>query len=343
MSNDTLSQAPADSSLAQHLMVMVLGVAQTAVLCTAAQLGLADHMKDGPKSVAALAEATGTHLPTLTRLMGVLVHLGLCVETAPGQFTCTSLGTLLQTEAPQSVRHFAMVNGGEWYGPTWPHLTHSVRTGTSAFEAVVGMPAYAYFQQHPAALAVFQQTMSDLSAEEGLAVRDAYDFARCHTVVDVGGGRGGLLAILLQAFPSLQGILLDLPVVVEGAQAVFHTEPLRGRCQLVGGDFLAAVPAGGDLYILKRVLVDRTDDEARTLFTNIRRSITPQGRVLVADPDGRTLFGKLYDMLMLMVFGSRLRTEAEVQALFDQTGFTLTRAIETRSMTSLRLLEGAPA
>ena len=84
---------------------------------------------------------------------------------------------------------------------------------------------------------------------------------------------------------------MDLPVVVEGAQSVFQTEPLRGRCQLVGGDFLAAVPAGGDLYILKRVLVDRTDDEARTLFTNIRRAIAPQGRVLVADPDGRSSFG----------------------------------------------------
>jgi C-methyltransferase len=103
------------------------------------------------------------------------------------------------------------------------------------------------------------------------------------------------------------------------------------------------MPTGGDLYILKQVLVDRTDDEACTLFTNIRRAIAPQGRVLVADPDSHSPFGPLYDMLMLMVFGSRLRSDTEVQALFAQTGFTLTRAIETRSMTTLRLLEGAPA
>jgi len=343
MTNDTLTQSPAESSLAQHLLSMVLGVAQTAVLCTAAQLGLADHLKDGPKSVSALAEATGAHPPTLARLLAVLAHLGLFAETTPGQFTCTPLGALLQTDAPQSVRHFAMLNGGEWFGPTWPRLAQSVRTGTSAFESAHGMNIYSYLPQHPAALTLFQQTMSDLSADEGLAVRDAYDFARCHTVVDVGGGRGGLLAILLQGFPSLQGILYDLPVVLEGADAVFQTQPLRSRCQLVGGNFLEAVPAGGDLYILKRVLVDRTDDEARTLFTNIRRAIAPKGRVLVADPDERSSFGKMYDMLMLMVFGSRLRTEVEVQALFAQTGFTLTRAIETRSMTGLRLLEGVPA
>src|SRR5262245_42520822 len=247
MTNDLVTQSPTDSSLAQHLLSMALGVAQTSVLCTAAQLGLADHVKDGPKSVAALAETTGTHLPTLTRLLGVLVHLGLFVETAPGQFTCTPLGALLQTDAPQSVRHFVMLIGGDWYGPTWPQLAQSVRTGTSDVEAVYGMNVYRYLPQQPAALAVFQQTMSDLSADEGLAVRDAYDFSGCHTVVDVGGGRGGLLAILLQAFPSLQGILFDLPVVVEGAQAVFQTAPLQGRCQLVVGDLLAAVPAGGDL------------------------------------------------------------------------------------------------
>ena len=343
MTNALSSQLPSDSALAQHLQVMILGVAQTSVLCAAAQLGLADHLKDGPKSVTALAEATGTHPPTLARLMDKLVHLGLCVESAPGQFACTPLGALLQTDAPHSVRHFAMLMGGEWYGPTWPRLAQSVRTGASAFESVSGINVYTYFQQNPAARGVFLQTMSDLTTEEGLAIRDTYDFAHYQTVVDIGGARGGLLAILLQAFPSLEGILFDLPTVVEGAQMVFRPETFRGRCQLVGGNFLVTVPAGGDLYILKRVLVDRTDDEARTLLTNIRRAMAPQGRLLVADPDSRSPYGKLYDMLMLMVFGSRLRTEAEVQALFAQTGFTLTRAIETQASTALRLLEGVPA
>jgi hypothetical protein len=88
MTNDTLTQSPADSSLAQHLLGMALGVAQTSVLCTAAQLGLADHVKDGPKSVAALAESTGTHPPTLTRLMGVLAHLGLALSTCRAAVRC---------------------------------------------------------------------------------------------------------------------------------------------------------------------------------------------------------------------------------------------------------------
>jgi hypothetical protein len=332
-----------ESSLAQHLLVMIMGVAQTSVLCTAAQLGLADHLKDGPKTVAALAEATGTLPPILARLLSVLAHLGLLAETASGQFTSTPLGALLQTDAPHSLRHLAMLMGNEPLGHTWPHLVESVRTGTSAFERVFAMPAYSYYQQHPTLLAVFQQAMSDLSMQEGLALCEAYDFTGCRTVVDVGGGRGGMLALLLHAFPALHAILVDVPAVVEGAHAVFDVEPLRGRCQLVGGDFLAAVPAGGDLYILKRVLVDRTDDEAHTLLTNIRRAMAPQGRVLVADPDSRSPYGQLYDMMMLLVFGSHLRPDADMQALFAQAGFTLTRTIETRAVTTLRLFEGVPA
>jgi hypothetical protein len=98
MTNDPVTQSPANSSLALHLLSMALGVAQTAV-CTAAQLGLADHVNDGPKSVAALAEATGTHLPTLTRLMDVLVYLGLFRQTAPGRLVanrCAAVGPPLR-------------------------------------------------------------------------------------------------------------------------------------------------------------------------------------------------------------------------------------------------------
>jgi O-methyltransferase domain len=333
-------QSTPDVSLAQQLLAMTLGVAQTQVLCVAAQLGLADLVRDEPKTVEVLAAATGTHAPTLARLMEVLVHLGLFAEPAPGQFLCTPFGALLQTEAPYSVRHYAMLMGGEWFAQAWPHLLQSIQAGTNAFESVVGMNVYRYLQQHPTGGTVLQQAMSDLSTQEGLAIREAYDFTSCQTLVDVGGGRGGLLATLLQAFPALRGILFDVPSVVESAQAVLHTDALQGRCQLVGGDFLVAVPAGGDLYVLKRILIDRTDDEARTLLTNIRHAIAPQGRVLVADPESTSLYGKLLDMFMLMVQGGRLRTNAEVQALFTQTGFQLTRAMETRS--ALRLLEGVP-
>jgi O-methyltransferase domain len=182
--------------------------------------------------------------------------------------------------------------------------------------------------------------MSDLSTREGLAVRSAFDFSPYHTIVDVGGGQGGLLATLLQTLPDARGVLFDLPSVVERTQALSQLDAFQERCHLVGGDFLEAVPADGDIYILKRILIDRTDAEAWRLLGNIRAAIGPQGRILVADPESHSLYGKSLDMFMLVMFGSRLRSNAEVRELFAQAGFQFTRVVETCS--TLRLLEGVP-
>jgi hypothetical protein len=144
----------------------------------------------------------------------------------------------------------------------------------------------------------------------------------------------------LPALPKGRGVLFDMPSVVERAQAISQLGAFQERCQLVGGDFLKAVPAGGDIYILKRILIDRTDIEARTLLSNIRTAMAPQGRILVADPESHSLYGKSLDMFMLVMFGSRLRSNAEVRELFGQTGFELSRVVETDS--TLRVLEGIP-
>jgi len=333
-------QPAADSSLEQQLLAMTLGVAQTHALGVAAQLGLADLLQNGPQSVAALASATRTHRSTLARLMAMLVHMGLFAEIAPGQFSCTPLGALLQANAPHSMRHYALLMSGEWFAHAWPHLIQSFYSGTSAFEPIFGINMYQYLQQHPAAEAILQEAMSDLSTREGLAVRSAFDFSPYHTIVDVGGGQGGLLATLLHTLPDARGVLFDLPSVVERTQALSQLDAFQERCQLVSGDFLEAVPAGGDIYILKRILIDRTDAEAWRLLGNIRAAIGPQGRILVADPESHSLYGKSLDMFMLVMFGSRLRSNAEVRELFAQAGFQFTRVVETCS--TLRLLEGVP-
>jgi len=333
-------QPAADISLTQQLLAMTLGVAQTHALSVAAQLELADLMKDGSQSVTALAAATRTHLPTLARLMTMLCHMGVFAETAPGQFSCTPLGALLQSDAPNSVRHYALLMSGEWFSHAWPHLIQSFYTGTSAFEPIIGTTIYEYFQQHRAAEAVLHEAMSELSIQESLAIHEAYDFSPYHTIVDVGGGHGGLMATLLRALPHGRGILFDLPSVVDSTQAMSMLEHFQERCQLVGGDFLEAVPSGGDIYMLKRILIDRTDAEARTLLTNIRAAMGRRGRLLVADPESHSLYGMSLDMFMLVMFGSRLRTNAEMQELFAQSGFRLTQTVETCS--TLRLLEAAP-
>jgi O-methyltransferase len=187
---------------------------------------------------------------------------------------------------------------------------------------------------------VFDDALTSISQQEARALLEAYDFAAVRTLVDVGGGRGLLLATLLQAYPALRGVLLDGPPVVAGAEAVLQSAGASGRCEIRGGDFLHAVPAGGDLYVLKRILPAFNDAQALTILRHCRDAMAPQGRVLVADPDTSSLYGRFFDIGMLVIFDGRLRTDAELRELFTGAGLTLTRTIGTRS--TLRLVEGVP-
>ena len=62
-----------------HAQLIQMGAASwvSAVVYAAAKLSLADHLAAGPKSAAELAAATGTHAPSLHRLMRTLTGLGI--------------------------------------------------------------------------------------------------------------------------------------------------------------------------------------------------------------------------------------------------------------------------
>src|SRR5215475_3626340 len=94
------------------------------------------------------------------------------------------------------------------------------------------------------------------SNTEGRAtpIVEAYDFSAATTVIDLGGGRGGLMAAILTQYPTVTGVLTDLPAVVVEAQAFLASRGLGARCEVVSNDLLASVPQGGDIYVMKSVL-----------------------------------------------------------------------------------------
>jgi len=332
------SQSP-DVSPAHHLLAMMFGTVQAQLVRVAAQLRVADLLKDGPQPIAALAEATGVPASPLARMLRALADLGVVRETETDQFVCTPMGELLRSDTPDSLRQYAILTGSEWIASPWPKLPQCLQTGTSAFEQVFGSPLYTYVQQHPEA-AVFNDALTAISRQEAVVLRDVYDFSAVRTVVDVGGGQGLVLATLLETYPSLRGILLDLPPAVASAQTVLQPFISSGRCQLHGGDFSRSVPISGEAYLLKRIPPAFNDAQALTLLRHCREAMSPESHILIADPDTSSLYGRLFDIAMLGIFDGRLRTDVELQELFASASLTLTRTIPTRS--TLRLVEGRP-
>jgi hypothetical protein len=314
-------------------------------LSIAAKLGIADLLQDGPRSCSSLAQATQTHGDSLYRVMRALASVGVFAEDEDGQFRLTPLAGQLHTNAPGSLRAFAIMLGEHEHWRAWEGMLHSVQTGRPAFDHIFGQSHFSYFEQHPEATRIFDAAMTSRSGIENKAIVAAYDFSQAATVVEVGGGEGSLLQAVLDASPHTQGVLFDQPHVIAAARSGWKDDRQLRRCEFMAGDFFAAVPAGGDLYIVKKVIHDWDDERAQQILINCRKSMFDNGRLLLIEPvipaANQPSFNKLLDLLMLVwTSGGLERTEAEHRVLLASAGLDLRRVIPTRSGVSL--LEAVP-
>jgi SAM-dependent methyltransferase len=348
---DEAWQPAPDLPPALTLRRLILGHRVTQVIATAAQLGLADHLTDTPKSAAELAPLVHAEVRALYRFLRALASIGVVAEGEDSRFALTPLGACLRTDAPSGMRAWALFEGAEYYQRAWGGLRYAVQTGAPAAAHVLGTDMHAYLRQHPDAERSYSEAMVDVARLTADAVVDAYDFAPVHQVVDVGGGYGILLAAILQRHPAVRGVLFDVPAVIAQAGKPLKAAGLAERCDLVGGDYFEAVPARGEVYILSRVLMAYEDDRSVRLLRNCHRAMAEQGRVLIIQqvlpPPGSTtsrdlLFeGTMSDLNMLVLLGGHDRTEAEYGALLEAAGFTLTQVVPTRSLMSM--VEGTRA
>jgi hypothetical protein len=256
----------------------------------------------------------------------------------PGHFALTPLAALLQTGTSDSMRALAIMYSEEQYR-AWGDLLHSVRTGKPAFEHQFGMGVFEYFATNPEASEVFNEAMIGWTGQVATAVVGAYDFSPFRTVVDVGGGHGTLLAAILQSNPAAQEILFDLHHVVAGAEKFLSAAGVVERCTRSGGDFFAAVPAGGKAYVLAHILHDWDDERCLTILGQVRRVIPDNGKLLVVElvlpPGNEPSFGKWVDLHMLVMASGRERTAPEYADLLQAGGFELARVIPTIAGSSI--------
>jgi hypothetical protein len=310
----------------------------------AATLGIADLLEDGPKSADELSQATNTHAPTLYRLLRALASVGVFAEEPDGQFGSTPLAEYLRTNAPRSLRAWAMLIGQQYGWTSWGHLLHSVRTGEPAFPDLYGTSAWEYRAAHHEEDAVFNAAMTALSGGVVEAIVQSYDFSGIGVLMDVGGGEGVLLAAILEANPALRGVLFDQPHVLTGANELLERTGVADRCELVSGSFFEAVPSGADAHLLKSVVHDWDDTATVEILRACRSTIADTGRLLVVEPIIRPGNepdpAKFMDLNMLVMLGGRERTPDDFELLYAEAGFRLSDIIRTGS--PYNIIEGVP-
>jgi hypothetical protein len=314
-----------------QMMQLTWGSMVSQAISVAAGLGVADALADGPRGVDDIAATVGADAPSLHRLLRALADIGVFEELGGRRFGATPLGDLLRTDAPGSLRDWAIMVGSPFHRTAWTGLLGSVRTGEPAFEQVHGASSWDHARDHPEDGRVLDAAMTVASGRSLAAIADGYDFGAAGTVVDVGGGQGALIAAILAANPGVRGVLFDLPHVVAGQ--IVKEAGVGDRCEYVGGDFFEAVPAGGDVYVLANVIHDWDDEHAARILRNCSSAMNPGGRVLLGEallPDTTEPSpAKLIDleMLVMNVRGARQRTESECRDLFAQAGLRMSGVV----------------
>ncbi len=306
------------------------------------RIGIADLLTNVPRTAKDLAANTGADSSALYRLLRALASVGIFHEDGYSRFLLTPLAQHLRSDDPVSKRSLAILMGAEFY-QIWGRLLHAVRKGTDALDETFGMSFFEYMTHNPERHTMYDDAMTRVHGAETDPMLDAYNFSAFQTVVDVGGGNGSMLSAILKRHASVEGILFDLPSVVDRTRTAIAGSDLSGRLHVMGGDFFSAVPPA-DAYVMRHVIHDWDDEKAVAILSNCRKAMNADGRVLVVEsvipPGNEPFFGKWLDLMMLVV-GGQERTEEQYMLLFSEAGLKLNRIVPTAHEVSV--IEGIDA
>lgn len=335
-----LTDASAPQGAQPHEIIWTLTNAYVPATCLhlIAELGVADQIEEEPASVERLGECLEVEPEALDRVLSLLAAHGVFARRGRA-YAHTPASRLLRSDNPMSARAFPRMNGLPFARAAFSNLEHSLRTGRPAVEAVEPRGFWAYLQDRPHEAQVFAQAMSAKAVGDIAAVLGAYDFKRFATVADIGGGRGHLLQAVLSGAPGVQGILFDLPDVIDSLDIE------QERLTLCAGDFFVDHLPTADAYVLMEILHDWPDEQCVAILSAIRAAAARDATVLVIEnvlaDRGIDAGGHNLDVIMLALTGGRERTREELGELLKCGGFRSGAVIETPSR--LRIVEAIAA
>ncbi len=321
------------------IIEMVQGFYVTRAIGVAADLNLAEHLKKSEKSISELAILTDSHEDALYRMMRMLASQGVFIEKKNKVFANNRLSkTLLDQQ--DSMKHMVIhqVNGINW--KMFEELDYVVKTGKNAAQKVLGMDVFEYLEKNPDKNELYNKAMTNSSLMLSYAILSKYNFSKAKTIIDIGGGQGILLAMILHKHQLIKGKIFDLPHVVEGVKKIADQFNVSGRLETISGNFFESIPKGGDMYFLKSIIHNLSDNQCIHLLKDIKKVLPENGKILIFEPiienDNRYSFAKLYDIQMLVGrSGGKERTKEEFSEIINQSGLKLNRIIQTAAPFSI--------
>jgi hypothetical protein len=317
----------------EQMMQMLTGYWMTQIAGAVATYSIADHLAKGPATAEQIAAAEGINSIAAFRLLRACASLGLVKCDDGLTFSATPLLDTLRPNMPGSLHGLAIAWSAPGHWLSWGRFLEAVRTGESQTVPALGAAMWDYYSQRPEEGAAFTEATNGYTSGIAQEVARVVDTSTAKLAVDIGGASGALIHSLLMANSQLHGIVLDLPNVVPSATAAASALGLADRCQALAGDFFSDVPEA-DIYLLKHILHDWSDEQGVRILERCRRAMRPGGRVIVIE----ALLGKIgepglapfLDLNKMVMLPGRERTLAGYCALLARAGFRLDNSIPIR-------------
>lgn len=324
-----LTEFSVDLPPAQRVLALFMAKWTIGALRPLVQLNVPDLLAEGPRTVADLAEATGTNVDALYRVLRCTSAAGIFAERVDGTFALTPVGEGLRSNVAGSARDMFLFASDPMMWRPYEDVLHTVRTGEPSFDHVFGTTFFDYLRANPASGVLFDHAMIQNHYPATDRILAQYDFGRFRQIADVGGGKGQFLADVLTRFPECTGVLCDQPQVVASAKEVFEASRVADRVTIVETDFFVEIPAGSDAYFIKHALHNWNDEKAEIIVRRIREAIgtNAEARLLIVDMlltgPGQWDIGKLTDIEMLVALGGRERSIEEWNRVLAKADFEL--------------------
>jgi len=326
-----------------HLQFLIDGYLHTQLIALAIHWNIPELLAVAPRTATELAAERNIDPLTMRRVLAGLSAIGVFEESGSDAYRLTAVGELLRPDVPNSMRGAAALRAALYY-PVAARMRDALPNGRIPFDVTFGADLFSYLTANESVGTAFQASMSARSHFESKAVVQRRDFSSYGRIVDIGGGYGTLLEAVLLATPNACGTLFDLPQVVERSVVRFENGPVSERVSFAPGDFFAEVPAGGDAYLLSRILHDWDDERCSLILRNLRSAMTTGATLFLVESvmpvraaDDPAVVNM--DMHMLLLLSGRERTEAEFQQLLATSGFTLERVDDLGTPMGASLIE----
>jgi SAM-dependent methyltransferase len=308
-------------------------------LFVAGEVGLFEHLADGPATLADLAHRTGLPSRTLRIVADAMVALGFVEQQGDRYRNNPVAATFLSGRTPADLRPFLRFWNQISY-PGWSHLESSVRSGQPAVGYLSGGLTAQQEQ-------IFAEGVEAITAGTAMALAAAYDFSRHQRVLDLGGGTGSFLVAALRRHPGLEATLFETPAVAPFARQRLSGDPGTRHVQVVEGDFFVnPIPGGHDLVIAANIAHLFTPERNVALLRRISEHTPAGARLLLVDfwtdaTRTQPTFAALMAGEFLIAAGGDVYSAQDVRGWLAESGWRAVESSPLAGPTSLIVAESA--